>query len=749
MDLQRSIVAILNNKNDIVGTGFVAGENLILTCAHVVEIASDGLNKHVKVRFKADCSETIAWVEQQSFSPSYERDVALLRVVSLPQDVKPLPLASASGSAGHDFYAYGYAVVTDVQGIGARGKIVDIVDSNRLVQLISQEPDHGMSGGPVFDEQRRVVIGMISKGKSILDKGQNLRNTQTTFAISMQTILGVCNQMSALHIQKESKDSPKLIGYLRKLYDFIDSECNISFQTFLEIPSSDTPNAIVPDFKFDYIASPIHRGKERLRNNTISSSIENRTFSNFTEAFDYHQNRVLLLGLPGSGKTTTLLHFTRQAILDRLADPQKPIPIWANIGAWDLTTPLRDWIEKPTFGAIPKEYPRLYLLDGLDEIMQENDKNTLEARSSFIQQFNEQIKDEQVVITCRISDYYNISTKIDLAGAITLNELSNAQIQKYLIQSGSQRIINKISKDKELLKLVRTPLMLSLLIIAYGNGSDNSIINSKTISEWQIFDRFFKERILHETEKYNLSFSEKDIKKFLGKLAIKRDGIGNVSFRSHFSKEDGINVMDGSEKLFTLCYQMQFLSKTYSGVYKFTHLKLRDYFAIDPLINIIKSERQGGKGFAAYAFEKIGTMATTVLINLLANEDNQVREKILWALGSIRDERAIPSIIKLLSDDDAFIRWYAIEALSLIGNESVVDYLIIMLDNDEPDPNVRGSLAIALGKFGSEKAIPVLRETLDDEETRVSDAAAGALEEIGSEKALRVLERWVSGRKDR
>jgi hypothetical protein len=32
MELQSSVVAILNNKNKIIGTGFVAGENLILTC---------------------------------------------------------------------------------------------------------------------------------------------------------------------------------------------------------------------------------------------------------------------------------------------------------------------------------------------------------------------------------------------------------------------------------------------------------------------------------------------------------------------------------------------------------------------------------------------------------------------------------------------------------------------------------------------------------------------------------------------
>ena len=198
MDIQKSILAILDQKNKIIGTGFLAGDGLILTCAHVAEKATgiydeQILNKPVTVRFAADRSEAVARVAQ--YSSSYDgSDVALLRVDSVPDGLTPLPLGNAAGSAGHDFYAYGYATVTNVQGIGARGKIVDIVDDGRLVQLTSQEPDHGMSGGPVWDEQRRVVIGMVTKGKGILEN-QNLRNTQTTFAISVEVIREVCPEI--------------------------------------------------------------------------------------------------------------------------------------------------------------------------------------------------------------------------------------------------------------------------------------------------------------------------------------------------------------------------------------------------------------------------------------------------------------------------------------------------------------------------------------------------------------------------
>ena len=112
-----------------------------------------------------------AYVDPQYFSPIEELDVALLRVTSLPKDVKPLTIALTGRSIRNEFYAYGYATVTDVQGIGARGvEIVDLVDNRRLIQLESTQPDHGMSGAPVLDEQRQVVIGMITKGKTLPEK---------------------------------------------------------------------------------------------------------------------------------------------------------------------------------------------------------------------------------------------------------------------------------------------------------------------------------------------------------------------------------------------------------------------------------------------------------------------------------------------------------------------------------------------------------------------------------------------------
>jgi hypothetical protein len=59
------------------------------------------------------------------------------------------------------------------------------------------------------------------------------------------------------------------------------------------------------------------------------------TYHDFAKAFDYHQRQVLLLGAPGAGKTITLLHYGRDAVVKRMRDASAPLPVLGVIPAWD------------------------------------------------------------------------------------------------------------------------------------------------------------------------------------------------------------------------------------------------------------------------------------------------------------------------------------------------------------------------------------------------------------------------------
>ncbi len=65
------------------------------------------------------------------------------------------------------------------------------------------------------------------------------------------------------------------------------------------------------------------------------ASTQQKHFKDFSEAFEYFNGRLLLLGSPGAGKTVTLLYHARDAVVRRLHDPRAPLPILGNIYDWD------------------------------------------------------------------------------------------------------------------------------------------------------------------------------------------------------------------------------------------------------------------------------------------------------------------------------------------------------------------------------------------------------------------------------
>lgn len=190
LDINSSIFAVLNKHEEIIGTGFLISTGYGVTCAHVCAMADAFDGDIVQIRFSGQVYKINARVDPKFWNVN-ESDIAILKLESTPVDIAPLRLGPAMNCLpGSPFESFGYAKAADVVGIIANGTIDGYIPEHKLLQLQSPQANRGISGAPVLDKKRDLVIGMITKGHTELG-----RNMQTTYAIPTETIWDFCSSI--------------------------------------------------------------------------------------------------------------------------------------------------------------------------------------------------------------------------------------------------------------------------------------------------------------------------------------------------------------------------------------------------------------------------------------------------------------------------------------------------------------------------------------------------------------------------
>ncbi|MEU1457244.1 nSTAND1 domain-containing NTPase [Streptomyces avermitilis] len=164
-----AICQVLTEDGTTAGTGFLVGEGVAITCAHVVDLARQGRGGRVRVRFPhlADAPEVVGHVLASGWRPAQAEDVAVLNFDTPPADAQPVKLGSAAGSRGHPVFSFGFPSQGPRGGhfgYGVAGALLP-PDSRAgvLLQLTSaNDLTTGFSGGPVIDEVTGLVIGMVT-----------------------------------------------------------------------------------------------------------------------------------------------------------------------------------------------------------------------------------------------------------------------------------------------------------------------------------------------------------------------------------------------------------------------------------------------------------------------------------------------------------------------------------------------------------------------------------------------------------
>jgi len=185
--------------------------------------------------------------------------------------------------------------------------------------------------------------------------------------------------------------------------------------------------------------------------------------------------KLLILGAPGSGKTTALLTLARQLYEAAEKDKSKPIPIVLELSSWQPSEEIPNWIAlqlKPRYQLsepMCKQFLKggefVLLLDGLDEL-KDNKNACIESINKFRTIYG--YESLQLVVCSRLEDYKATTQKLDIPGCYALQPLSDGEIENYLKTHRVSPLWAKLKADPHgFLKLSRQPLLLDLIRKTY------------------------------------------------------------------------------------------------------------------------------------------------------------------------------------------------------------------------------------------------------------------------------------------
>lgn len=227
------------------------------------------------------------------------------------------------------------------------------------------------------------------------------------------------------------------------------------------------------------------------------------------------ERTLLILGEPGSGKTTMLLKLAQSMVERTEADISQPIPVVFNLSSWaGERQAIADWlvkelnskylVSKTLSKAWIESQDLILLLDGLDEVKDERRNACVKA----INQFRQTHGQTQIVVSSRIGDYEALSNRLRLDGAICIQSLTLEQVNQYLDKAGTQLEIVKtlLEEDTALQELAKSPLMLSVMMVTYQSVVVEDVPKAEGLEERkkQLFDAYIERMFKHGgiTRKY-------------------------------------------------------------------------------------------------------------------------------------------------------------------------------------------------------------------------------------------------------
>lgn len=270
------------------------------------------------------------------------------------------------------------------------------------------------------------------------------------------------------------------------------------------------------DLGMEYTPDAVHYPWDMVQHRPDRANTTLPAHTRMIDVFTEACGELLILGAPGSGKTTMLLDLARTLVAQAQHDDTQPIPVVFPLSTWAAFVEeqtehatLADWliaelhqrysVPKKTAQALVEQNQIQPLLDGVDEVPQQHRASCVEAINAYRIEYGK----NGIVVCCRVADYEAIPARLEVREAVTLQPLQSQQIDDYLAQAGDEVAVVRtlLRDDADMRELANTPLMLHIMVLAYTGVSVEAVPDTGPLDERRthLFDRYVQ-RMLQRQE---------------------------------------------------------------------------------------------------------------------------------------------------------------------------------------------------------------------------------------------------------
>jgi HEAT repeat protein len=713
------------------GTGFFVAPGWVLTCAHVVQ----GVKEPIQIQWQSQENGLQAVVERSLPSPY---DLALLRVTLPTHANPPCVYLDAEVEPRDPLYLFGYPDEGDRQGEPRTFNCDGTTGSADSILFNLGQVRPGMSGSPLLNQRTGKVCGIVkfTRDRSsdlgggaipthvILEQFPELRDLQQEFHGSdwrWSDLLPTTNH------QGTTLDTERVKSYLRSLCQYYEQwwnryrlteaisarQATFTFEQTVQIEetSEDTPGKKESD-PWGLLQGIIHYAKSE---------------------------HVLLVGSPGTGKTTALLRLWVVLAEQELKSTRPRIPVLVKLKDYQkllsddedssgMLTLIKEALEPElplTISEIKTllfQEKRLFLLlDGLNEIP----AGTIYSKLVGFRADCDRAKIPLVCTTRSSGDSLGIQRRLNL------QTLSDPEITRFLrecMPGQEEQILKLLNKDDR--ELGKTPFVLWMLYdisknsdpvpeslgeafrrftgsyTNYKINQEGIPVSPEELEYWNLLLKYLAFEMLRSPDPHNPS------------LVISERQATNILLQ--FPSTEAIDQRQAQVLLKNLL-KYHLLQRSHKGEVSFCHQLIQEYYAAEHLLQqlptLLEDEDKFKREYLNYLkwTEAIALMLALVeeealalrVIKLALHVDLRLGAKLAGKGRSAVQQQAIETINML-----AIPEWLKVELLGITQSELVIPSLLQAIESENLD--ITQSAVTWLTNIGGRLAIHYLCQKLRD-----------------------------------